>query len=49
MKDSGQLLPRNLVEEIGNNYINGGKITGEQLGIFIECLEKQKILSLADL
>jgi hypothetical protein len=48
IKKSGQLLPRNLVEEMGNDYVGEGKITGDQLAIFVECLKKQEVISLVD-
>jgi hypothetical protein len=45
IKDTGKLLPRNLVEEMGNHYIGEGKISREQLEHFIKLLAENGILS----
>jgi hypothetical protein len=45
IRDTEKLLPRNLVEEIGNHYIDEGKISREQLKTFIELLDDNEILS----
>jgi hypothetical protein len=45
IKDTGKLLPRDLVEEIGSRYIDEGKISQEQLESFIELLGENEILA----
>jgi hypothetical protein len=45
IKNSEKLLPRNLVEEVGGNYINEGKITRKQLEDFVKLLEENEILA----
>jgi predicted transposase/invertase (TIGR01784 family) len=45
IKTTQRLLPRNLVQEIGDQYIKERKISQEQLKHFIELLAKNGILS----
>jgi hypothetical protein len=45
IKDTEKLLPRNLVEEVGGNYINEGKIIQKQLEDFVKLLEENEILA----
>jgi hypothetical protein len=45
IKESKQLLPENLLKEIGKNYVANGDITQEQLQNFIELLSAAGILS----
>jgi hypothetical protein len=45
IRKTHKLLPRNLVQEIGDQYIKERKISQEQLKHFIELLAKNGILS----
>ncbi|MDR2371957.1 MAG: Rpn family recombination-promoting nuclease/putative transposase [Puniceicoccales bacterium] len=46
IKETEKLLPRSFVEEVGNHYINEGKISQEQLEHFIELLRENGILAI---